>query len=131
MLLNISGLLCLIDVSNFPMLLTFSVKYRKDLFRCILISVTCQHYASGCKINFYFHMFRKDVKDNHRGKAPSNKTPTLTGSMNMDIWVVGTSNHLFVRGSLKHNFQNKIKWSMAKLRSLWYWFILYSSFYLA
>ena len=100
------------------MSLTFSVKYRKDLFRCILISVTWQHYASGCKIDFYFLMSRKDVKDNHREKAPSNKTPALTGSINMDIWVVGTSNHLFVRGSLKHNFQKKLKWFLAKLRSL-------------
>ena len=31
------------------------------------------------------------VKDIHREKAPSNKTPALTKSMNMDIWVVGIS----------------------------------------
>ena len=37
--------------------------------------------------------------DTHREKAPSNKTPALTKSTNMDIWVVGTSNQLFVRGS--------------------------------
>ena len=34
------------------------------------------------------------LKDTHRGKAPSN-----TKSMNMDIWVVGKSNQLFIRGS--------------------------------
>ena len=39
------------------------------------------------------------VKDTHREKAPSNKTPALTKSMNMDIWVVGTPNQLFRRGS--------------------------------
>ena len=39
------------------------------------------------------------LKDTHREKAPSSKTPTLTKSMNMDIWVVGTSNQLFLRGS--------------------------------
>ena len=37
--------------------------------------------------------------DTHREKAPSNKTPALTKNMNMDIWVVGTSNELFIRGS--------------------------------
>ena len=30
------------------------------------------------------------LKGTHREKAPSNKTPTLSKSMNMDIWVVGT-----------------------------------------
>ena len=38
-------------------------------------------------------------KDIHREKAPSNKTPTLTKSRNMGIWVVGTSNQPFIRGS--------------------------------
>ena len=32
-------------------------------------------------------------------KAPSNKTPALTKSMNMDIWVAGTSDQLFIRDS--------------------------------
>ena len=39
------------------------------------------------------------VKDTHREKAPSNKTPALTKSMNMGIWVAGTSTRLFIRGS--------------------------------
>ena len=39
------------------------------------------------------------LKDTHREKAPSNKTPALYKSMNMDIWVVGTSNQLFIRDS--------------------------------
>ena len=38
-------------------------------------------------------------KDIHSVKAPSNKTPSLTKSTNMGIWVVGTSNQLFIRGS--------------------------------
>ena len=38
-------------------------------------------------------------KDTHGKKAPSNKTPALTKSMNMDIWVVSESNELFIRGS--------------------------------
>ena len=36
----------------------------------------------------------------HTGKkAPSNKTPALEKSMNMDIWVAGISNQLFITGS--------------------------------
>ena len=40
-------------------------------------------------------------KDTHREKAnkTSNKTPALTKSMNMSIWVAGISNQLFRRGS--------------------------------
>ena len=32
-------------------------------------------------------------------KAPSNKTPAFTKSTNMDIWIVGATNQLFIRGS--------------------------------
>ena len=46
------------------------------------------------------------IKDTHRSKAPSNKTPALTKSMNMDTWVVVASNQLFLRGSYAEtNFQ--------------------------
>ena len=38
------------------------------------------------------------LKDTLNEKAPSNKTPAFTRSMNMDIWVAGTSNQLFLRG---------------------------------
>ena len=38
-------------------------------------------------------------KDTYREKALSNKTPALTKSTNMDIWVVGISNQRFTRGS--------------------------------
>ena len=49
-------------------------------------------------------------KDTHRGKAPSNKTPAHTKSMNIDIWVVGTLNQLFIRGSdTETKFSKKIK----------------------
>ena len=37
--------------------------------------------------------------DTHREKAPSNKTPALTKSKNMGIWVVGISNQLSIRVS--------------------------------
>ena len=39
------------------------------------------------------------LKDTHREKAQSNKTPALKKSTNIDIWVVGTSNQLLIRGS--------------------------------
>ena len=39
------------------------------------------------------------LKDTHREKAPCNNTPALTKSMNIDMWVVGTSNQVFIRGS--------------------------------
>ena len=39
------------------------------------------------------------LEDTHREKAPSNKTPALTKSTNMVIWVIGTTNQLFIRGS--------------------------------
>ena len=41
----------------------------------------------------------KLFKDTHREKAPSNKTPALTESTNMRIWVAVISNQLFRRGS--------------------------------
>ena len=34
------------------------------------------------------------LKDTHREKGPSNKTSTLSKNVNMDVWVVGTSNQL-------------------------------------
>ena len=42
---------------------------------------------------------RKVLKDIYREKVPSNKTPTLTESMNINIWVVGTLNQLFTGSS--------------------------------
>ena len=39
------------------------------------------------------------VKGTHREKAPSNKTPALAKTSNMGIWVIGTLNQLFIRGS--------------------------------
>ena len=39
------------------------------------------------------------VKDTHRENTPSNKTETLTKSMNMYICAIGTLNQLLIRGS--------------------------------
>ena len=43
---------------------------------------------------FLFH-----IKYTHSEKASSNKTPTLAKSASVSIWVVGTTNQLFIRGS--------------------------------
>ena len=40
-----------------------------------------------------------EFKDIHREKAPTNKAAVLTKSTFMDLWFVGTSNKLFIRGS--------------------------------
>ena len=37
------------------------------------------------------------VKETHRQKAQSNKTPAFTKISSMGIWFVGTSNQLFIR----------------------------------
>ena len=39
------------------------------------------------------------IKDTHREKAQSNKTPAPRRSTNMGVWAVGTLNQLFIRGS--------------------------------
>ena len=40
------------------------------------------------------------LKDAHREKAPSDKTPALRKSTNMGVWAVGTLNQLFIKNSL-------------------------------
>ena len=39
------------------------------------------------------------LKDTHRENGPSNKTPALRKSTNMDVWALGTINQLSIRGS--------------------------------
>ena len=39
------------------------------------------------------------IKDTQREKSPSSKISAFTKNINMDIWVVGTSKQLFLRGS--------------------------------
>ena len=43
--------------------------------------------------------FCEIFKDTQREKAPSNRIPALIENTNMGIWVVGTSNQLYVIGS--------------------------------
>ena len=48
------------------------------------------------------------LKDTHKEKQPANNTTALTKSRNMGIWVIGTSNQLFIRGSwTETNFSRK------------------------
>ena len=44
----------------------------------------------------YCHMYLRILTGK---KIPSNKTPALTEDMNMDIWLINTSNQLFVGDS--------------------------------
>ena len=46
-----------------------------------------------------FSLYYHSLKDTHREKAPSKKTPALRKSTNMGVWAVGTLSQLFIRGS--------------------------------
>ena len=51
-----------------------------------------------------------DLKDIHREKASSIKSPVLTKTMNMGIYVVDTSNQLFIGGFYTDvKLYNKVK----------------------
>ena len=69
----------------------------------------------------------------HREKAPSNKTPALMKSTNMDIWVVGISSQFFLRGfETETNFQkNKVVTGKTPFFAIGIFFVLvliYDSF---
>ena len=51
------------------------------------------------KVHFAASWWAFIIKDTHTEKAPSYETPALTKGTNMSIWIVGTSNQLFIRGS--------------------------------
>ena len=58
--------------------------------------------------NVFNHIAVKS-KDTHRERVPSNKTQTISESMNMDIWVIGIFNSLNEIHKLKQNFRkNKL-----------------------
>ena len=59
----------------------------------ILQSIETNKYAIKLRNKFAF------IKDTYREKVPSSKTPALTKSRIIVIWVTGTSDQLFVRGS--------------------------------
>ena len=47
--------------------------------------------------NLFFSRDSLCDKNTHREKAPSNKTPALTKSMDMYIWAIDTLNQLLIR----------------------------------
>ena len=65
------------------------------LIKCL--AEVCNFIRKETLTQVFFHDFCETLKNTHRGKAPLNKTPALTKSMSMDIWVVCTSNKLFIR----------------------------------
>ena len=61
-----------------------------------------------------------DFKNTHRGNKSSNKSETLTKSVNINIWAVDTLTQLFKRGSdTQIDFSKKIRQLMSQLGSLW------------
>ena len=83
------------DISSF---VTFHEAFKSDAKR------NSTSLLLGASPNFAYN-----IKDTHKEKAPSNKTPALTKSMNMAIWVVGTSNQLLIIGSHTETFKKKKK----------------------
>ena len=67
-----------------------------NLIARTLLEVKETHYFTN---SYYQSDDIYSFKDSHRGKVASNKTPTLLKSMNMDIWLVGTSEQLYIRSS--------------------------------
>ena len=55
-------------------------------------------------------MWLKSIKDINTENTSSNKTQALTKSRNEDIWVIGTLNQLFIKGSYI-KIKKKKKWN--------------------
>ena len=56
-------------------------------------------FSHKCRNEIYPSLVLNNIKDTHRAKAPSSKTPALRKSTNMGVWAVVTLNQLFIRGS--------------------------------
>ena len=84
---------------------------RHSLNVSIIIN-KCYHNVIVGKLLHYIYSSSL-FKDTHREKAASNKTPALTKSTNMGIWVVGTSNQPFIK-----DFKTETKFSKRQ-RSYW------------
>ena len=70
----------------------------KKFKKTFIVHIDLSENARPGRFNISWHFnFIFYFKDTHREKAPSNKIPALTKTIN--IWVVGTSNQLFIRGS--------------------------------
>ena len=67
------------------------------IIESVIVQCLSKHLLNYRKKNYI-----KEIslfKDAYREKALASKTPALTKSMNIVIWVIGTSNQLFLRGS--------------------------------
>ena len=72
---------------------------KRHFSRCCL-----QPFWTAEKLEYHINdCFRingkRKIKDTHREKALPNKTPAVRKSKNMCVFVVDTSNQLFIRGS--------------------------------
>ena len=70
--------------------------FFSTLIDCYILLVRVVSINGRTKVNLQKHCC---IKDTHKKKAPSNKTPALTKITNTGIWLVGTSNKLFIRDS--------------------------------
>ena len=66
----------------------FRNSYFQKIFFCKSLSGV--NFLFSSQFPFLHGIYLFMVKDTQRKKAPSNKTPALTKSMNMGIWAVGT-----------------------------------------
>ena len=65
-------------------------------------------------------VFINQTMDTHREKGLLNKNSALTKSMNIDIYLVGTSNQLFLRSSwTETKYSPKMKLLLTKLLFSW------------
>ena len=83
-----SGLQNIVQSSEFRN----SYFHNTFFFRSLLVV----NFLSSSQFPFLHDIYLFMVKDTHRKKAPSNKTPAFTKKMNMGIWVLDTSNQLFI-----------------------------------
>ena len=81
------------------------LKYRVSVFNFVLnINLQAFFVPQAVQLFLTFSVLKMliekltHVKDTHREKATSNKTPALTKSRNMSFWVVNTSSQLLIRG---------------------------------
>ena len=77
-------------------------------------------YVSKFIIIKDFVIYNRLFKDTHRENKHPQIKQALTKSMNVDIWVAGTLNLLFIKGSYAEiKFFKKIKKLVGRLCSLW------------
>ena len=90
------------DTFTFPKTLIMEFKLQRPL---LSFSLNDMYAEQDTLVLATAHCFFKDA---HREKVPSNKTPALTKNMNIDMWVVGISNQLFIKESYtKTKFSKK------------------------